>query len=562
MANLTEATLTEIARRLKETFEGYSVPELQDELRKFKEKNNIREAESIRIGDMSYIVINDVYKREEYEGVPDNISPLFYNSINNRYAIIDAKTSSTLIDEVYSRVTYIQRICSTESNADTREMRENLHSLFGAELDQSDVRVEGVQSEEEREYADLFQLHLVLDSGTSAMPDTFGFMWKKGEIKEIPASVMRQVRRSGDVSMLKDRDLLEKNRESIQKAVFDTYSSEDADIENITVKSIFEIRIPVTKIHPQVRDKQFGRIGRFNTVYLAGRNNEFASLNANIHTCNLCRKDLVDVNDPSKINHLHINIDAVLPREKDDALQYYALGCECCLEECPECHSWHFNYEKYLGSKIYDTVTLAPGRSFIKRLTSISGNYCSCRECIDWVYDENTGTENEHDIIPIEKIAFINYANEQIASYKDYKTELKRDLRKVEKGDGKGQSEAAKEAFAKFRRKLAEKFDMDVKDILVTSIDKCRRCIVCNGRYYWGAEGGDYNYRCNVCEEMVSEKRHMVTRNDGIIFMRRHTKRGNIIDKYTVTKLGNLKRLSSHIEQTEIKEEDTAKNKA
>lgn len=548
------ATLTDIARQLKDTFEGYSVPELQEDLRKFKEKNNLRDAESIRIGDMNYIVINDVYKREEYEGVPDNISPLFFNSINVSYAIIDAKTSSTLIDEVYSRVTYIQRICGTESNADKREMKENLAGLFGEELDLGEMLVDDVKQGDDREYADLFQLQLIMDTGTSAVPDSFSFMWKNGSIKEIPAHVMRQIRRSGEVSMLRDRDLLEKNSESIQSAVYDKYSNEDMDIQNVTVKSIFEIRIPATGIHPQVKDRFFERIGRFNTVYLAGRDNEFAALNANIHTCNICHHDLIDVDDPTKRNPLHVNIDAILPKEEGENGEFYTLGCEECLEQCPDCGSWHLKYENYLGTKFFDKFTLARGRSFIKRLRAIEGNYCSCRECIEWVYDERSGSEEEHDIIPIEKLVFINYANEQVASYKEYNDYLTKELRKVASADGKTISNTAKAAFAKFRRLLADKYDMDHKDILVTSVEKCRQCIVCGGVYYWGAEGGDYDYRCNVCDEIVTEKRHMVTRNDGIIFMRRKSKGGFVIDKYILTKLGNLKKLSSHVESKTTEE--------
>ena len=52
--------LTEIARKLKETFSGFAVSGLKDELEQFR--NTYRAAESISIGSMDYIVINDVYK--------------------------------------------------------------------------------------------------------------------------------------------------------------------------------------------------------------------------------------------------------------------------------------------------------------------------------------------------------------------------------------------------------------------------------------------------------------------------------------------------------------------
>ena len=89
--------LTDIARQLKETFDGFNVAEIP-ELQQFRELYG--EAEAIRIGEMDYIVINQPYRSEEYSDLPEGVSPLFYNSIRKNFAIIDTETSSTLIDEV------------------------------------------------------------------------------------------------------------------------------------------------------------------------------------------------------------------------------------------------------------------------------------------------------------------------------------------------------------------------------------------------------------------------------------------------------------------------------
>lgn len=556
------ATLTEIAKALKDTFEGYSVPELTEELKHFKEKNNLRDAESIRIGDMNYIVINEEYKQKEYASVPDNISSLFFNSINISYAIIDEKTSSTLIDEVYSRVAYMQRIYGSKGvTTSEEEVKENLHDLFGEEMQSSTVVFEEKTTAEE-DYADLFQLRLVLDSGTSAATDSYSFMWKGGEIKEIPEQVMRRLRRFGEISMLKDKDLLEENKDSIQTAVYNKFSSTDLDIQNVTVKSIFEIKIPTQKMRYYLKD-QFNRRGVFNATYLLSGKNEFKELNRSIHTCNLCGHDLVNVENLAERNPLHLNIDVYDNSDGNRETNDYALGCEDCLERCPDCGSWHFNYSKNLSKAgFYDKFHIARNRGFIKGLTSVEGNYCSCRECIDWVYDERSGVGEEHNIIPISKLVFINHANEQVASFQEYKTVLKKALRRKAM-DGKAQHEQAKKAFAEFRMELAKRYDMDVNDIIVTSVDKCRKCYVCGGLYYRGVEAGDdYNYRCPVCEELVADKRRMVTRSDGVVFMRRWSKKGMkdiIIDKYVVTKLGNLKRISSNISvaaEAEAEEQD------
>ena len=72
--------LTDIARQLKETFEGFGGYEQLEELQRFREM--YRDAECIRIGDMNYIVINQVYKRQEYADLGESTSPLFFSSIN------------------------------------------------------------------------------------------------------------------------------------------------------------------------------------------------------------------------------------------------------------------------------------------------------------------------------------------------------------------------------------------------------------------------------------------------------------------------------------------------
>ena len=221
--------LTDIARQLKETFqgEGFEVVEnstIQDALSKFRDL--YRDAEAIRIGDMNYIVINQVYKSEEYADVPESISPLFYNSIKNEYAIIDAETSSTLIDEVYSRITYMQRVYKTQSLPTERDLINKLSWLVGDEPDQGneDSRHAAIEEDNsENNKANIFQCHLIQDTGVSATPATYSFMLKGGEIKEIPEDVMQQIRHTGEVKLLSDREELEENRGAIQKAVFDKY---------------------------------------------------------------------------------------------------------------------------------------------------------------------------------------------------------------------------------------------------------------------------------------------------------------------------------------------------
>ena len=546
------ALLTDIARQLKETFEGFGVSEIQ-ELEKFRKIYG--DAESIRIGEMDYIVINQPYKSEEYSDLPEGTSPLFFNSINNDFAIIDTETSSTLIDEVYSRVTYMQRVCHIDAIPDKEEIVRSFDGLIGdnIQLSNEDVQIEDLKSEEGGEgvsnKANIFQCQIVKDTGVSASPDVYSFMLKSGEIKEIASSVMRQIKRTGEVNLLKDTDVVEGNKAAIQQAVFDKYINSDMDIQSITVKSIFEIAMTSLNIHLNIRDK-FKRNGVYNTSYLASENNEFAALNANIHVCNECGHELVDVRDANNVSKLHINTDAFDPEASKDGKLVYAVGCEDCLEQCPECGGWHFNYAKFIGSRMYEKISLVKGRGFIKGLRAVEGNYCSCREGIEWVYDERSGSEDEHEIMPIKDMVFINYANEKIASYEDYEKFRERELKGGKFKNALEASNFAKRTLARFKKQLADRFDTDVRDIHITAAERCKLCSICCGEYYRGLAGVDYDYdfRCDMCEEMVAEKRKVVTRIDGVVFMRRKVGKKRIISKYIVTKFGNLKKLSSSVE--------------
>ena len=561
--------LTDIARQLKETFDGFNVAEIP-ELQQFRELYG--EAEAIRIGEMDYIVINQPYRSEEYSDLPEGVSPLFYNSIRKNFAIIDTETSSTLIDEVYSRVTYMQRVCKVVVAADKDQIKKSFDGLVGAEQEMGDVHIESEGAEHNE--ANIFQCQLVKDTGVSASPDVYSFMYKNGQVKEIAYNVMRQIRKTGEVSLLKDRDVVEKHSSDIQEAVFNKYFNSDMDIQNITVKSIFEIKLNFMNIHLELMD-EIKRKGIFNTSYLASENNEFEMLNANIHTCNACGHELVDVHDSSKISKLHLNTDALDPVFTKDGDPRYAVGCENCLVECPECHGWHFNYEKFITAKdFYKKVKLAPGRAFIENLRSVEGNYCSCRKGIEWIYDERSGSGNEHDIIPIRDLAVVNFANEMIATYDDYKlfferkTGLdltvensketqadgqKKERRRDKKKSGVEKEKLASKALIEFRQYLANRFNVDVTDLKITNVKHCQRCSVCNGDYYYGALGMEqgFSFRCNVCEEMVTERHRMVTRTDGIIFMRCTLKNKNTINKYVVTKAGNLRKLSSSVIELE-----------
>lgn len=536
--------LTDIAKQLKATFEEeFGGSGLQEEVRLFREIYD--EAESIRIGDMDYIVINQAYKRQEYADVPDSISPLFFNSIKNSYAIIDSETSSTLIDEVYSRITYMQRVCKVETLPEAEEIINSFEDLLGEGVTATSALVR--DNDAANNTANIFQCQLIKDTGVSAAPDVYSFMLKNGEIKEIADNVMQQIRHTGEVNLMRDTEMLKTNEAAIQQAVFDKYINADIDIQSISVKSIFEISMTFAEIQLRLTDEE-KRLGYYDSVYMASEGNEFETLNANIHVCNSCGHEIVDVKDSSKIHKLHVNMDAYYDDTVDPDKPVYAVGCEGCLQRCEKCGGWHFNYSK-LDPTIYAKVRFARGREFIRGLRAVEANYCTCREGIEWVYDDESGTETEHDVIDIKKMAFINYANEKLDTYEGFNKfyeKAKKEREKKGELDAIEECKFAKSMIAKYKAELAKRFEIDTRDIKITSIDRCSTCSVCGGEYYCGnlSSGFEYDYRCNVCDELIAEKRSIVTRSDGMIFMRAKSSNGYAVRKYVMTKFGNLRLVS------------------
>lgn len=566
-----QAKLTEIAAKLKATFPGFEAPGYEAELKRFRARYG--EAESIRVDGMDYIVINGVYRIDDEDDRSEggrghagsNTSPLFYNSINNAFAIIDSQTSSTLIDEVYSRVTYMQRDCVMNARTPAESDVQNLfRPLVG---DGDTIAAVQIPKDDEDESAinkraNIFQCQLIKDTGVSATPDVYSFMLKGGEIKEVSDNAIKKIQGAGTVRMLDDSNMeeLQSHESAIQEAVFEKYLNSDVDIQSITVKSIFEIKMRFCNVFLLLQSN-FGKTrldSIFNTTYLLSETNEFDALNANIHICNCCGHDLVDSRDERLIHKLHTNMDAYDERAtmeafeltskknaKSDPMDHmvYAVGCEDCLEECPCCHTWHFDYKKMVGSKAYDRVKLVPGREFIKGIRSFNFNYCACREGIEWVYDERSGGDREHDVIPIDEMVFINSANEKMADYEEYKAYYEREKDRANPKDAIAERTLARQTLNKFKNYLAGKYEMSISGIAVTAAEKCHECSTCGGEYY-GMLSDD---RCAVCTEIFDENRHMVTRVDGVVFMLHGRKKHRVISKYIVTRFGNLKKISAKL---------------
>ena len=570
-----EIGLVAVARRLKETFEGYDTT-APSEITWFRKKYG--DAEAIRIGKMDYIVIDGEYRIDDEYRDRGGVSPLFYNSIKKTYAIIDVKTAITLIDEVYSRVTYMRRTVEfghkLSEDQQKREIKANFErngSLIGEECkiyaDQIIFPDDGDETRRESS-TNIFQCRLAKDTGISASFDEYSFMLMNGQVRsDIDAGIVRRLRNSqtgGTITLLQDRAELEECRDQIQENIFNRFRESDVDIQSISVKSIFEIRMSCKAVGITLEEaraiEEDRRKGYFETVYLASDNNELADLNKSIQTCNCCGKSIMGTDSSGRptISHLHINTDAFFgevdrseKRAPISTQRYtgkFAVGCEKCLEKCPQCGSWHYNYANLARTGrrnlLRDTgehIHIFDDRKFISRLQDPDGktNYCSCRRDIDWTYDEKMGEMGERDVIPLEKVVFLNHVGEVIAGYSDYqaffddKRQKKRDYDSL---DPREQSQWATKWLGDYKQDLIDRFDLQKNDITVTTIDKCSwQCPICHGMYFRvdaeRSEGG----RCEMCDYLIRNKKHMSTRSDGVIFMRRK----NIVHKYTITRSGS-----------------------
>lgn len=553
--------LTDIARKLKETFPGYDAPGYEDAVAKFAEKYGA--AESIHIGTMNYIVINDVYKSDAIAGVPEHISQLFYNSINIKFAIIDAENSATLIDEVYSRVTYMQRDCVENASLPTPE---KIIQVFKPLIGSGEV-VAGAKVENDDEQgelgagrANIFQCQLIKDTGVSATPDVYSFLLDRSQMKEISDQALRRIQDTGRVSILDSSNIneLKAKEGAIQDAVFKKYLNSDVEIQSVTVKSIFEIKMASCNIVLEMQRNQDGRRkpvnSIFRTIYMKSEGDEFDAVNANIHQCNCCRKDLVDARNETNIHALHTNMDAydvkateratesVKGKHRSEFINYvYAVGCEDCLKECEACHMWHFDYEKMDSIDLPEGIRFVEGRSFVQSLHHSSGvNYCACREGIEWVFDEKSGEGAEHEAIPIQDIAFVNSANERLAGYEEYWEYYERAKENHHIQNVEEECELARRTFARFKDYIANKFKMVLGSVEVTTVAKCRECTLCGGTYYELTDG-----RCAVCSLIFDGNQRMVTRVDGMVFMMHGRRNNQVLDKFVVTRWGNLKRIST-----------------
>lgn len=552
--------LTDIARQLKQTFGGYDADGIDGDVDALKER--FPTAEGIRIGQMNYIVIDDPFMSREMQD--DDISPLFYNSINKRYAIIDPETSSTLIDEVYSRIIYIRRNCTNVSTGQRSARKSpeetliaNVKPLFADVPPEKKIDI--LSDRGSQGQVSIFQCHLVKDTGVAASSESYSFLLRDGTVKTIPDEVIRNLNTRGRVELLTDPRQIDEHKSDIQSAIFERYSDDaEVEIQSVSVKSIFEIVMSSLRAQLAYTDP-FGRRSVYRTHYLLGDDSEFDVLNAQIHVCNLCAKDLVDVEDESRVYRLHTNIDAIDKEETQRQQKtVYATGCERCLERCPVCGAWHFAYGRH-NREFYDRkeITLASGRGFIRSIEPGKTNYCSCRENIEWIHDQRErhtveGETEEYGVIPLEEMAFFNFVDEQIASFRDYDEFRAEELKNLEKRlksmdvsmRGVEEQRAHGEALLNFKKKLANEYKIDENEIYISSSKRSKTCDSCGGVFYEPSDRSLLqSYRCEVCSAL-KEGGHMVTRRDGMIFMMRKRGKNTYLNKYVMTGLGLLKKVS------------------
>lgn len=571
--------LTEIARQLKNTFPGFITGDLDDVVKEYKQL--YEDAESIRIGNMDYIVINGQYdpnftgtrsSANEYidvpEGIansiPQNVSPLFYNSIHNKYAIIDACSSATLIDEVYSRVVYMLRTNPEAITLSKSKIAESLRNFIDSDLkthkgqlNEDSIKILG--SADNLKTVSIFRCYIIKDTGVSATSETYSFMLLNGQVKRIKNEIVDGIE-GGEIRLLTGdaREVLQRNSDAIQSAVFDEYSKADTDIQRITVKSIFEVCVNAQQIMAYLQSKSAH--GVYITDYFAD-GDIHDTLNLSTFECNTCSGNLFDgANGTAHKIHINTDVCFISPDSEgnEDYSGLFTTGCERCLEQCKVCGEWHFKYSEFISNiGKYRNVKFAPGREFIRSFTLATYdkniNYCRCREGIDWVYDNGslTGSKDMLGVIPITQMAFINYAYERLAGYDEFSVYREEYCRKLLSKDVTSlKTDEAKKILSSFKKKLAGEYGLDSDDILIISADKCTTCSICGRQYFSGGErvfDSGSEFKCGTCQEIVADEKHMVTRIDGTVFLRHKHRDKVIITQYKLTKFGNLKKLSSRV---------------
>lgn len=552
--------LTEITRKLKETFVNeYEVSQnLNDELKSFRKIYG--DAETVTIGEMDYIVIDGEYKSDE--SVNTNELSLFGKSIKNNYAIIDIKTSSVLIDEVYSRIVYMRKECLPDQRS--LNNKEKIGSVLMSFFPINDLTKTSVSVNSDNiasRSAKIFQCHLLKSTGVSASNDSFTFMIREGQINEITDDIITAIKDIGEVRLLADRDELESNQGQIQQVIFDKYTDSDIDIESVDVKSIFEISMSFAPVDLTYTDKN-GDNGVFRSLFLAS-SADLDLINEKIHACNLCGHELIDVNDPSKRYDLHVNIDAIDIAASSAKSLVFATGCEDCLVKCEKCGKWHFDYDK-LNSTIKNKLmsakdkkegaTFAPGRAFIRNLNidyKLNGmNFCSCREGIEWVYDELSYSDipGERDIIALDEIVFVNYVGECVATNEEF-MKFYNSNKKTNITDGLKEKKHAKEIIERFRHNIANSKYLNINDVRITSKNNFEECSVCGGQFIRsGVEDKMRKFRCDVCSELEGSDDRVITRIDGMMFLKKQLNKNDfILKKYVMTRLGRMKLVSTTV---------------
>lgn len=564
--------LTDIARQLKFTFGGFEST-LKNEVVEFKKRYG--DAESICIDGDDYIVINQQYDPNYFGNMYDdndtavlsNISPLFYGSINKKFAVIDSRSSATLINKVYEHVTYLLRSDDAPIQIDKQTIVDNIDDIIGYKHKrplagenlptENDINFETDPDAMRR--VSVFKCYLIKDTGVSATSETFSFMLTDGIIKIVPNEIVDELE-GGTISLLSGeaRENLIQNSDVIRKAVFDAYNHSEMDIQRISIKSIFEIRLRAQDLIVHINNGKSE--GIFRTSYFAGNSRGSNSLSRSAFECNNCESALVS--SGGAINKIHINQDAYDENLSENGRIMHLTGCADCLECCPVCGEWHYNYKKALASQKgfhkdpYRNVKLTHGREFIRSLNysdlDCGINYCRCREAIEWVYD--TGTLNDdgvcRNVIPLTKMAIVNYACEKIAGYDEFKDFREKYCREVlNKSEEDLTTAEAKTVLAKFKRNVAAKYSLSGDDLLIANADKCVKCNICGGEYYRSSEDAgvdtEMGFVCSTCYEIDMKKRHMLTRIDGTVFLRQKKGKGYRITQYRVTSLGNLKKVQS-----------------
>jgi len=430
-------------------------------------------SEAILLDEEKYIVINNLEKEEtitknkNYRTLKEKnlkYNQNFYLSTvkNNEPDIIDwSRNKGKLINEAYKEVSFLPKDIISTVPFDSFQARKSVRSVIDTKKyssnDFDDFAVTKSQYYKGDEFDEIYRVRCIFNdiTGNETLESLIIKAYRTSNIpgKEYSYEILDNDYMKNDLNNLEKKieegmKISESSGSKIQ-AVYSKISKDEYDkitknIENgikqyyqerkniyfrlirVDIKAIYALRIKKIPIDVKLLLDN-SPIAQMSTYY-SMVDNEF-----NVFSCPHCQKlsNLIPVGDKFSI---HVDQDY---RNMEDAMfgLDMPIGCNECMEKCSSCGRWHFSlgdFEKVIGSGYQPMSTRKFLKNYADNIYNVS-DLCSCKEYLNWIYDDMSLTQRNQNIEPSKlkiidnfllngsKLVFINYlTGEELANNKDF----------------------------------------------------------------------------------------------------------------------------------------------